>query len=50
MASFYLNTGCPNMFGIGSEMLANELSIVYEKNCILLQKIAFAAFFPELQN
>ena len=33
------------MFGIGSEMLANEVSIVYEKNCISLQKIAFSAFF-----
>ena len=29
-------------------MLANEVSIVYKKVCISLQKIAFSAFFPEL--
>ena len=45
-----VHTGCPNKFGIGSEMLANEVSIVNKKICISLQKIAFLAFFPELQK
>ena len=43
-------TGCPNKFGIGSEMFASEASIVYKKVCISLQKIAFSAFFWKLQN
>ena len=30
-------------------MFASEASIVYKKNCISLQKIAFYACFPELQ-
>ena len=38
-------TGCPNKFGISSEMIASEASIVYKKVCISLQKIAFLAFF-----
>ena len=38
-------TGCPNKFGIGSEMFASEASIVYKKVCISLQKVAFLAFF-----
>ena len=41
----FLITGCPNKFGIRLEMFASEASIVYNKNCILLQKIAFSAFF-----
>ena len=45
-----LSTGCPNRFGIGSEMFASEASIVYKKNCISLQKFAFSAFFRKLQN
>ena len=40
---FWVHTGCPNKF-------AREASIVYKKVCILLQKIAFSAFFCKLQN
>ena len=39
------STGYPNKFGIYSEMFASEASIVYEKNCILLQKIVLSALF-----
>ena len=31
-------------------MFASEASIVYEKNCISLQKFAFSAFFYKLQK
>ena len=48
--SHYIRTGCPNKFGIGSEMLASKASIVHEKKCILLQKIAFCAFFVNCKN
>ena len=44
------STGCPNKFGIRSEMFASEASIVYKKVCILLQKIAFSAFFVNCKN
>ena len=53
---FQLLTGCPNKFGImfwSLNMNVSEASIVYdsnEKNCTLLQKIAFSALFPKLQN
>ena len=30
-------TGCPNKFGIGSEMFTSEASIVYKKVCISFQ-------------
>ena len=50
MVSISLLTGCPNKFGIGSEMFASEASIVYKKVCISLQKIAFSAFFGKLQE
>ena len=36
------HTGCPNKFGIP---FVSEASIVYKKICIMLQKIAYSAFF-----
>ena len=48
--AFRDDTGCPNKFWIGSEMLANKVSIVLKKIVFSLQKIAFSAFFPELQK
>ena len=38
-----LSTGCPNKF-------ASEANYVYKENVFRLKKIAFWAFFRELQN
>ena len=38
---YFWSTGCPNKFGIGLEMFASEASIVFKKDCIPLQNIAF---------
>ena len=43
---FYaMSTGCPNRFGIGTNMFTSEASNVYKKVCISLQKNTFLAFF-----
>ena len=45
-----VGTGCPNKFGVGSEMFVSEASIVYKKICISLQRYAFSAFFENCKK
>ena len=46
-----LYTGCPNKFGIGSNMFASKASIVYKKKFVFCsKKLLFKAFFYELQK
>ena len=42
------NTGCPNKFGIGSNMFASETSIVYKKSLYFAPKNCFLSLFGEM--
>ena len=47
---FSTTTGCPNRFGIRSEMFVSEASIVYEKNVFCSKKLLLKPCLHELQN
>ena len=45
-----LRTGCPNKFGLGSWLMANEVSIVYKKKLYFAPENCFFSLFLSTAN